>query len=157
MSKLLLLYPRAWRRRYEDEFLALLEDRPLTAADLLDIVRGALDAHYVLLAQRRSTMGHKFNELLLRSLVWRTVIIGIVTLLGVACGMGIGHLTPSVQAMGASTALWVGVGCGLFLGFVCGAVWGIMRVLHRAEAQRSITFPTGVLEFHAHDRQDRLV
>ncbi|HEV8545666.1 MAG TPA: hypothetical protein VGQ64_05200 [Candidatus Limnocylindrales bacterium] len=45
MSKLVRLYPRAWRDRYEEEFLALLAERPPTFGDLLDTVRGALDAH----------------------------------------------------------------------------------------------------------------
>lgn len=44
-AHLLRLYPTVWRARYEDEFLALLEDRPPTALHLLDIVLGALDAH----------------------------------------------------------------------------------------------------------------
>jgi hypothetical protein len=45
MSRLIRLYPRAWRDRYEDEFLALLEERPPKIGDTVDIVRGALDAH----------------------------------------------------------------------------------------------------------------
>jgi hypothetical protein len=44
MSRLLALYPARWRARYGDEFLALLEDRPPSLGDRLDIVRGALDA-----------------------------------------------------------------------------------------------------------------
>ena len=44
MSALIRLYPRAWRERYEDEFLALLEARPPTIGDRFDIVRAALDA-----------------------------------------------------------------------------------------------------------------
>lgn len=42
--RLVRLYPRAWRDRYEAEFLAVLESRSVTRADRLDIVRGALDA-----------------------------------------------------------------------------------------------------------------
>jgi hypothetical protein len=45
MSRLLALYPAAWRARYGDEFLALLVDRPPSLRERLDIVRGALDAH----------------------------------------------------------------------------------------------------------------
>jgi hypothetical protein len=45
MSRLVRLYPRPWRDRYEEEFLALLEERPPTMGDLLDTVWGALDAH----------------------------------------------------------------------------------------------------------------
>jgi hypothetical protein len=44
MSVLVRLYPRAWRDRYESEFLALLEARPPSPTDRFDIVRGALDA-----------------------------------------------------------------------------------------------------------------
>jgi hypothetical protein len=42
---LLRLYPPAWRARYEEELLALLEDTPLTARAALDLLLGALDAH----------------------------------------------------------------------------------------------------------------
>ena len=45
MSRLVRLYPKAWRDRYEEEFLTLLAERPPTFADLLDTVRGAVDAH----------------------------------------------------------------------------------------------------------------
>lgn len=44
MSLLLRLYPAAWRARYEDEFLALLEERPVSPFDAFDILLGALDA-----------------------------------------------------------------------------------------------------------------
>ena len=44
MSALLRLYPRSWRARYEQEFLDLLEARPPTVRDRIDIVRRALDA-----------------------------------------------------------------------------------------------------------------
>jgi hypothetical protein len=44
MSRLVALYPRAWRDRYETEFLALMADRPPDPLDRIDIVRGAVDA-----------------------------------------------------------------------------------------------------------------
>jgi hypothetical protein len=44
VTVLLSLYPRAWRERYEEEFIALLEARPPDVHDRIDIVRGALDA-----------------------------------------------------------------------------------------------------------------
>lgn len=44
MTGLIRLYPRTWRDRYEPEFLALLEARPPSVRDRLDIVRGAVDA-----------------------------------------------------------------------------------------------------------------
>jgi hypothetical protein len=43
-GSLLRLYPRAWRERYGDEFAELLEARPPSLRDQLDIVLGAIDA-----------------------------------------------------------------------------------------------------------------
>ena len=42
---LLRLYPSPWRQRYEEEVGALLEDSPFTAAVVVDVLRGAFDAH----------------------------------------------------------------------------------------------------------------
>jgi hypothetical protein len=41
---LVRLYPPAWRRRYEDEFLEVLQSRGVGRAEALDIARGAYDA-----------------------------------------------------------------------------------------------------------------
>jgi hypothetical protein len=43
-ASLVRLYPSAWRRRYGDEMIALLEVAPVRARMRLDLVRGALDA-----------------------------------------------------------------------------------------------------------------
>lgn len=43
-TSLVRLYPPAWRRRYGDEMLALLEVGPLRSRIRLDLLRGALDA-----------------------------------------------------------------------------------------------------------------
>ena len=45
MSRLVRLYPAAWRARYESEFQALLADRPPGLGDVVDTIRGAVDAH----------------------------------------------------------------------------------------------------------------
>ena len=44
MSAILRLYPRAWRERYGDEMLAMLDARPASLSDRFDLVRGAFDA-----------------------------------------------------------------------------------------------------------------
>jgi hypothetical protein len=41
---LLRLYPRAWRHRYGDEFLATIGDGALHVQQMIDIVMGAIDA-----------------------------------------------------------------------------------------------------------------
>jgi hypothetical protein len=45
---LLVLYPAQWRRRYGEEFRAVLESRPLGPFDVADVVLGALDARLAL-------------------------------------------------------------------------------------------------------------
>lgn len=45
MSRLVRLYPAAWRSRYGDELAALLEDRPPGPFDVADLLLGAIDAH----------------------------------------------------------------------------------------------------------------
>ncbi len=44
MSRLLRLYPAAWRERYGAELRDLLTERPPTRRDQVDLARGALDA-----------------------------------------------------------------------------------------------------------------
>ncbi len=44
MRLLLRLYPKGWRLRYEDEFIAILEERGVTLFDVIDILRGGIDA-----------------------------------------------------------------------------------------------------------------
>lgn len=43
-SLLIRCYPARWRARYGDEFLAILEERPLGPFDVADVLLGALDA-----------------------------------------------------------------------------------------------------------------
>ena len=45
MSRLLRLYPLAWRARYGDELADLVAVRPLGLSGSIDLIRGALDAH----------------------------------------------------------------------------------------------------------------
>src|SRR5712691_8997688 len=42
---LLRLYPLQWRQRYEEEVGALVDDEPLSVSLVVDLVRGAFDAH----------------------------------------------------------------------------------------------------------------
>jgi len=44
---LLRLYPRAWRDRYGEEFLALLGDGRLSMRNVVDVMAGAVDARLV--------------------------------------------------------------------------------------------------------------
>ena len=45
-EQLLRLYPRAWRARYADEFLATVGDERLSLRQVIDITAGAIDAWF---------------------------------------------------------------------------------------------------------------
>ena len=53
---LLRCYPRAWRRRYGEEFAALLEQMPIDLAQTLDALRCALDARWRVQPQQGDSM-----------------------------------------------------------------------------------------------------
>src|SRR5579862_4595262 len=55
MKWLLRLYPRAWRERYEEEMLALMEQHRSTCRTCSDLLRGAWDAQLDV-ALRRTPM-----------------------------------------------------------------------------------------------------
>ena len=90
MNPLLHLYPAAWRERYEDEFLALLEERPLSPFDAFDIVLGALDARLrpkdlaiEFAARRNQPMNDRLSG-------WAAVVGGVLFSLA----FGLGTLLP---------------------------------------------------------------
>jgi hypothetical protein len=75
MKWLLWLYPRDWRKRYGDEFLALLEQNGVSMPDFVDILIGAAIAR-----MRPSTAATTVNAsrtgglaLMLAALIWLTV------------------------------------------------------------------------------------
>jgi hypothetical protein len=81
MSRLVRLYPKAWRDRYEVEFLTLLAERPPTVADLFDTVRGALDAHLNPQAQGEpAPWTHRIPGILalIAGVLWSTVFVAFV-------------------------------------------------------------------------------
>ena len=81
--RIVRLYPRAWRERYEEEFVALLEERPASLFDLQDIALGALDAWLrpQVASERRVMIGRMCNSVLL--VLWAWVGAGFV---GMAVG-----------------------------------------------------------------------
>jgi len=80
MSRLVALYPRSWRERYEDEFLVLLSERSPDPLDRIDIVRGAIDARLHPQAHRGSSP--ESLEPLPYSGPWSIRRAGLVTLFG---------------------------------------------------------------------------
>lgn len=81
---LIRLYPRAWRRRYETEFRALLDQHTLNVWDVADIVRGALDAHLIAIRTHQEQRMYTLTLTLHR----RTVMPFLIAVLGYILSYG---------------------------------------------------------------------
>ena len=78
MRKLLVrLYPRAWRERYGDELLALLEDLPVAPATVLDLLHGAATAHWRGARAWASELRGPNRRRMLWSLIWSPVAVAV--------------------------------------------------------------------------------
>ncbi len=93
MSRLLGLYPAAWRERYGDELVALLEDHRTTPSDHIDLIRGALDAR--LHPQVRGAAPDKESSMSQRLLALSAAIGGALWMAGFAA-----WLTSPLNATG---------------------------------------------------------
>lgn len=81
-SLLLQLYPASWRSRYGDEFVALLEERPLGPFDVADVVLGALDAQLHLLGRKTTPDPAKGLAMTLRIGGYAAILGSLLWVLG---------------------------------------------------------------------------
>jgi predicted esterase YcpF (UPF0227 family) len=61
-------------------------------------------------------------------------------------GYWIGNNTPSILEVSPKSLLLIGVGLGLFVGYVVGVARGIMRVINVTQKE-NVFLPTGKLKF----------
>lgn len=76
MKWLIRLYPRKWRRRYEDEFMCILENRDISFREVIDVIINAIDARFLDLVERMINMNKKIHDIMFDSIVARYLIIG---------------------------------------------------------------------------------
>lgn len=146
MKWLIYLYPKKWRIRYEDEFLYILENRNLSIKDIIDVFINAVDARFLNLAEGMISMDNKVRDIMLKSFFKRLLILGLVILVGMFGGYWIANNTPSVLALSPKIILLIGVGMGLFAGYVVGLARGIMRVI-KVTKEKDVFLPNGKLKF----------
>lgn len=136
MTALMRLYPRAWRDRYEDEFLGVLAEAPPSFLDRIDIVFGAIDArlHPEVPGDARPTETDVRRAPPSRRAALAAVTGGLIWAAG-----GIALVLAPKDLYGDTIAT---VGMVLFaIGSLClaGAVIAAADVLlHRATAERAI-------------------
>lgn len=147
MKWLINLYPKKWRKRYGDEFLYILENRKLSLKEVIDIVINAMDARFLNFVEGFINMDKKIHEIMLHSVFKRFLIIIPVILLGFLGGYCIANYTPSISELSPKLLLLIGVGLGLFVGYVVGLVRGIMRVI-KITQKEDVFLPTGKLKFN---------
>lgn len=81
---ILMLYPRTWRARYEDEMAATLGECNPTLGTYLDLVRGAIDAwgHLNCSGRRQATLDTSQSRFVLKSCISIAVIAQVAALAG---------------------------------------------------------------------------
>lgn len=147
MKWLIHLYPKKWRDRYGEEFLYILENRSLSFKEVIDVGVNALDARILNLVEGVFDMNNKVREIMLGSVLKRFLIIASIVLLGSAGGYWLGTNTSSISELPPLAVLLIGLGSGLFIGYVAGVVRGIMRVITVAQKE-DVFLPNGKLEFN---------
>ncbi|MDP1421882.1 hypothetical protein Q8G35_26880 [Peribacillus simplex] len=146
MKWLIHLYPKKWRKRYEEEFLYILENRNLSFKEVIDVFINAMDARFLNLVEGIINMDKKIRDVMLGSVLNRFLIIGSVIFIGTFGGYWIGNNTPSILEISPKSLLLIGVGLGLFIGYVVGVARGIMRVINVTQKE-GVFLPTGKLKF----------
>jgi hypothetical protein len=94
---LLAVYPAGWRRRYGEEFRAVLESRPLGPFDVADVLLGALDARLVPHRYATSAGPYGGHHVMLRIGGLGAVAGGILSFVGIA----------AASSLGGSDAPWI--------------------------------------------------
>lgn len=150
MKWLIKLYPEKWRDRYGEEFLYILENRKLTFLEVVDIVINALDTRTLILAEGLMNMDKKIRDFMLESYWKRFLIFALVIFVGLVGGYGVAQNTPSILTLSPRLLLLVGVGMGIFIGYVMGVIRGIMRVINVTQKE-DVVLPTGKLKFNKID------
>jgi hypothetical protein len=151
MSRLLALYPKAWRDRYGAELRSLLIDRPVTSATRFDLLRGAFDAHRhpelvhpavaspeaaaadVVIARRLGVAG------LLGAVAWA------VAWALAASGPLVVEPNGSSYRDGAAAFPFLILACGLLVAGLCGQLVILPRPARIARAGAVIAIPGAVL------------
>jgi hypothetical protein len=128
MSRLLRLYPAAWRKRYGREFEALLRERPMGLRDSVDVGLGALDAHLhpELVGATRQPLTHRLpgSLALAAGVIWVGWFLQAYAIgLGGEWGDGIGYAVllmfvavPGDYLVGRGRR--IGIGIAAFIGLV---------------------------------------
>jgi hypothetical protein len=81
---LIALYPAHWRRRYGEEFRAVLEMRPLGPFDVADVVLGALDARLTRHRRADAAVPDGGHDVMLRIGGFGAIAGGILWFSGIA-------------------------------------------------------------------------
>jgi hypothetical protein len=163
---LIRLYPASWRARYGDEFVELLQARPPSRRDRLDIVRGAIDAriHPQLLQELPPRVARGADQLLALAAVTvgalLTLWAGIIVVAEPRWGVGsTGHddlIAASFAAgfIGGLIAMAVLVGIAYRYGTELGmtatsgaliAACGFLLIFGQAGALGMVVLPVGTL------------
>lgn len=146
MKWLLYLYPKAWRKRYGDEFSYILENKKLSFVEIIDIFVNAADTRLLLLGKGIVYMKNKLKNFMNESYWKAFMVVAFVISASFIGGYWLSNSVPSILQLSPKILLLIGVGMGFFIGYLLGVVRGILRVVKTTEKE-DIFLPTGRLKF----------
>lgn len=129
-SWLVHLYPSAWRRRYGEEFDALLEECLHSPLDVLDILLGALDAHLQLVNGLNWRMMNMINKL--RTTTWLVFAGYIGFVIGGLSLFGLVDDSPAVPLIRSNQSLhtaWAAIQIGSLISLLAVVLGGLPLAL----------------------------
>ncbi|WP_335871491.1 hypothetical protein [Bacillus sp. 2205SS5-2] len=127
---------KKWRKRYEEEFLYILENRNLSFKEGIDVFINAMDARFLILVEGIISRDKKIRDVVLGSVFNRFLFIGSVIFIGTFGGYWIGNNTPSILEISPKLLLLIGVSVAR----------GIMRVINVTQ-KKDVFLSTGKLKF----------
>lgn len=86
MKWLIQLHPKKWRKRYEDEFLNILENKNLSFKEVIVVFINAMDAIFLNLVEGIINIDNKIRDVMLSSVLNCFLIIGSVIFIGMFGG-----------------------------------------------------------------------
>lgn len=131
-KSLVRLYPPEWRERYADEFLALLEQRPYTFGNWIDVLLGAIDANL------RPQISDNFNPALnlITNRLRTSIMVGFCAYIAfIVAGLafyGMLDDSPFIPAMQGNfefRSAWFTVECAAVIALLAVTIGGLPLVL----------------------------
>ena len=132
-SFLTSLYPKAWRARYESEFVAFLEEGSAGSKVVVNILAGALGEH--LRSWRGRTLSQTQNGLILSTYAW---VIAVVAGMNLWWTVDDNPLLAMMDSHAGLLTSWLAIEAGSVVGWISVVLLGLPVLLATTRVFQSI-------------------